>query len=149
MTLLILGLLLAPKIPPDLVEIYRAANRAWAPYVAPVDEVKWCEEDCPEVMQEKELLGLCRPRPEGITIYLRYSGTYGRALGFSREEGLRLTMIHELGHALGLDDSNVPGSIMNPDWRQPVALGPTEGDFQALAKINTHYPHPVFDKSPR
>jgi hypothetical protein len=50
--------------------------------------------------------------------------------------GLLLTMEHEYGHYLGLDDKlNGEDSIMKSSWDPPYVQGPTPLDFEELSEL--------------
>ena len=109
------------KVAPGLLPAVVVAIGAWMPYLPQVNSVAWCLEDCPWEMQKYRSVGLWEEQTK--TIYIREGYTWP-------PDGLAITMIHEFGHALGLEHSQEPKSIMYVDWTPPVGDRPTAQDYQ-------------------
>jgi hypothetical protein len=89
---------------------------------------------------------------EDISIYLRGVGETAARYGLDPYDVLLSTLVHEFGHALGLDDAYE----LYPDdcgWSVMLAycpegpIIPTEADIRALRKIYGYFPSPI-DSSP-
>ena len=103
------------------LESFRTACASWKPYAAYVRSVRWCMPIECENMQVGNMFAEYRDRNEIVV---------SRVVP---EDMLDLTLVHEYGHALGLQ--HLPVGIMKKDWTPPVADGPEQSDFDAIARL--------------
>jgi hypothetical protein len=127
------GCLLAP-VPADLQETFCRASWAWLPYRATVT-VRWCQgaEECARLRASGG--GLCDMRTR--TIVLSNEPVPIEVMdpaywGIGRVQELYLIMLHEYGHALGLDHKSM--GIMRSGWDVVVPDGPSSEDFEELRR---------------
>jgi len=105
------------------LESFRDACSSWSPHVATIKSVRWCREEECEAFGLTNTIGEWFEKRREIVVLAGYDWPGGR-------DGLRLTLAHEVGHALGLAHSRE--GIMKKDWEPPVADGPAKKDFESL-----------------
>ena len=122
--LLALWLMLAwptRPVPVDLRPSAALAALAWFPLRPPVEAIVY------RSLPPED--GGALYDADDATVYLDPS--WPDFWGPDGPEALLITLEHEFGHALGLEHSSNPASIMHPGWERPWARRPTASDFEA------------------